>query len=97
MITSKNVGYFLFSSMVSGLLDETQIFWHLYLIEMLGLSIGLLHKLKSYEISDRVFDLILSFFSNRRLRVVLEGSSSQEYQFNVGVPQGSIFGATLSS
>ena len=64
---------------------------------MLGLSIGLLHKLKSYEISDRVFDLILSFFGNRRLRVVLEGSSSQEYQFNVGVPQGSIFGATLSS
>ena len=56
---------------------------------------GLLHKLKSYEISGQIFGLISSFLSNRRLRVVLDGKSSQEYPVNVGVPQGSILGPTL--
>ena len=51
---------------------------------------GLLHKLKSYEISGQIFGLVSSFLSNRRLRVVLDGKSSQEYPVNVGVPQGSI-------
>ena len=41
---------------------------------------GLLHKLKSYGISGQIFGLIFSFLSNRRLRVVLNGKSSQEYQ-----------------
>ena len=56
---------------------------------------GLLHKLKSYGISGQIFGLILSFLSNRRLRVVLDGKSSQEYPVNVGVPQGSILGPRL--
>ena len=56
---------------------------------------GLLHKLKSYGISGQIFGLISSFLSNRRLRVVLDGNSSQEYPVNAGVPQGSIFGPTL--
>ena len=56
---------------------------------------GLLHKLKSYGISGKIFNLISSFLSNRRLRVVLNGKSSQEYPVNAGVPQGSIFGPTL--
>ena len=56
---------------------------------------GLLHKLKSYGISGQIFDLISSFLSNRRLRVVLDGKSSQEYPVNAGVPQGSILGPTL--
>ena len=56
---------------------------------------GLLHKLKSYGISGQIFGLISSFLSNRQLRVVLDGKSSQEYQVNVGVPQGSILGPTL--
>ena len=51
---------------------------------------GLLHKLKSYGISDQVFSLLSSF-----LRVVLDGKSLQEYPVNVGAPQGSILGATL--
>ena len=55
---------------------------------------GLLHKLKSYGISGQIFGLIFSFLSNRRLRVVLDGKSSQEYPVNAGVPQGSILGAT---
>ena len=39
----------------------------------------LLHKLRSYGISDQIFGLISSFLSNRQLRVVLDGKSSQEY------------------
>ena len=56
---------------------------------------GLLQKLKSYGNSGQIFDLISSFLSNRRLRVVLDGKSSQEYPVNAGVPQGSILGPTL--
>ena len=56
---------------------------------------GLLHKLKSYGISGQIFGLISSFLSNRRLQVVLDGKSSQEYPGNAGVPQGSILGPTL--
>ena len=56
---------------------------------------GLLHKLKFYGISGQIFGLISSFLSNRRLRVVLDGKSSQEYPVNAGVPQGSILGPTL--
>ena len=57
--------------------------------------VGLLHELKCYGISGQMFGLISSFLSNRRLRVVLDGKSSQEYPVNVGVPQGSILGPTL--
>ena len=56
---------------------------------------GLLHKLKSCGISGQIFGLISSFLSNKRLRVVLDGKSSQEYPVNAGVPQGSILGPTL--
>ena len=55
----------------------------------------LLYKLRSYGISIQIFGLISSFLSNRRLRVVLDGKSSQEYPVNAGVPQGSILGPTL--
>ena len=56
---------------------------------------GLLHKLMSYGISDKIYGLISSFLSNRWLWVVLDGKSSQEYPVNAGVPQGSILGPTL--
>ena len=56
---------------------------------------GLLHKLKSYGISGQIFSLISSFLSNRRLRVVLDGKSSQEYPVKAGIPQGSILGPAL--
>ena len=58
-------------------------------------SAGLLHKLKSYGISGQICGLISSFFSNRQLRVVLDGKSSQEYPLNTGALQGSILGPTL--
>ena len=56
---------------------------------------GHLHKLKSYGISGQIFGLISTFLSNRRLQVVLDGKSSQEYPVNAGVPQSSILGPTL--
>ena len=40
---------------------------------------GLLHKLKCYGISGQIFGLVSSFLSNRQLRVVLDGKSSQEH------------------
>ena len=53
------------------------------------------HKRKSYGILGQIFDLISFFLSNRWLRVVLDGKSSQEYLVNPGVPQLSIIGPTL--
>ena len=40
------------------------------------LHAGLLHKLRSYEISGQIFDLISSFLSNSWLWVVLDGKFS---------------------
>ena len=56
---------------------------------------GLLHKLKSYGVSGQTFGLISSFLSNRRVRVVLDGKSSEEYPVNAVVPHVSILGPTL--
>ena len=47
------------------------------------------------EFQVRYFGLISSFLSNKWLRVLLDGKSSQEYPVNFGVPQGSILGPTL--
>ena len=56
---------------------------------------GLLRRLKSYGISGQIFGFISSFLSNRRLRVVLDGKSSQEYPVNAAVPEGSVLGPTI--
>ena len=56
---------------------------------------GLLLKLRSFGISGQIFGLISSFLSNRRLQVVLDGKSSQEYPVSARVPQGSILGPTF--
>ena len=71
-----------------GALDVSKAFdrvWHA----------GLLHKLKSYGLPGQIFGLIFSFLNNRRLQVVLDGRSSQEYLVNAGIPQGSIVGTTF--
>ena len=47
---------------------------------------GLLHKRRSYGISGQIFGLISSFLSNRRLQVVLDGKSLQEYAVSAEVP-----------
>ena len=51
---------------------------------------SLLQKLKSNRISGQIFGLILSFLSNRRLRVALDGKSWQEYPVDAGVLQSYI-------
>ena len=56
---------------------------------------GLLRKLKSYGISHEIFRLFSSLYSNTRLPGVPDGKSSQEYQVNAGVTQGSILGLIL--
>ena len=48
-----------------------------------------------YDRKKHIFGLVSSFLSNRRLRVILDGKSSQEYPVNAGVPQGSIPGPPL--
>ena len=52
-------------------------------------------RLRSYGISGQIFGLISSFLSNIRLRVVLDGKSSQEYPVEAGVPQRSLLGPTF--
>ena len=107
LITWKNVAFSLISSMVLGLLDQLQMVWDRSgTTRAVALDISKafdkvwhacrLRKLKSYEIWGQIFGLISSFLSNRRLRVVLNGNSSQEYPVNAGVPQGSILGPTLT-
>ena len=56
---------------------------------------GLLHKPKSYGISDKIFGFIPSFLSNRWLQLVPDGKYSKEHPVNAGVPQGSILGRTF--
>ena len=56
---------------------------------------GLLHKLRSYGVSGKVFDIIKSFHSNRSLKVVLDGQHSLIFRITSGVPQGSILGPIL--
>ena len=53
--------------------------------------VGLLQKLKPYGISGQIFDPVSSFSNNERLRVVLDGKSSQSYQVHAGVLQGCTF------
>ena len=47
---------------------------------------SLLHKLKSYGISDQIFHLIPSFLSNRHFQLVLDEKFSQEYPVKAGDP-----------
>ena len=53
---------------------------------------GLLFKLNSIGIKGNLFKLIKSYLSNRKQRVVLNGSVSEFLYVLSGVPQGSILG-----
>ena len=50
--------------------------------------------LMELQVRHLAFFFISSFLSDRQLRLVLDGKSSQKYRINVGVPQGSIPGPT---
>lgn len=56
---------------------------------------GLLKKLVAYGIKGPLLQIIRSFLSNRKLKVVLDGQSSSSFSINAGVPQGSVLGPTL--
>lgn len=56
---------------------------------------GLLCKLSSVGISGNLLSWFGNYLSNRKQRVVLNGSSSRWLDVNAGVPQGSILGPLL--
>ena len=56
---------------------------------------GLLHKLKSYGVDERAYNILENYLSNRQQRVLLNRQSSSWLPINTGVPQGSVLGPLL--
>ena len=56
---------------------------------------GLLFKLSQNGISGNLLDLLPSFLSDRKQRVLLNGQTSEWRNITAGVPQGSILGPLL--
>ena len=56
---------------------------------------GLIFKLKQNGISGKLLTLLKNYLSNRRRRVLINGSSSQWGDIESGVPQGSVLGSLL--
>ena len=55
----------------------------------------LLAKLQSYGIQGNVLDWIQEFLTERKQRVVINGSESEWSDVSSGIPQGSAIGPTL--
>ena len=53
---------------------------------------GLVSKLKSNGVQEKLLNLIISFLSNRQQRVILNNKSSDWKYISAGVPQGSVLG-----
>jgi hypothetical protein len=58
---------------------------------------GLLYKLKSLKFSVSLIKLIISFLSQRKFRVSVEGEISVPKDMQAGVPQGSVLSPILYS
>jgi hypothetical protein len=56
---------------------------------------GLLHKLRCLGIQGPLFDWLCDYLADRRIRVVINGQSSEWLNTTAGVPQGSILGPLL--
>ena len=56
---------------------------------------NLIFKLKQNDISGNLFKLLANYLSNRKHRVVLNGSCSDYSEIESGVPRGSVLGPLL--
>ena len=56
---------------------------------------GLIFKLEQNGVSGNLLKLLQNYLSNRKQRVVLNGSSSDYSSIDSGVPRGSVLGPLL--
>ena len=56
---------------------------------------GLIFKLKRNGVEGSVIDFLRNYLTNRRQKVVINGSSSDFFPISSGVPQGSVLGPLL--
>ena len=56
---------------------------------------GLISKLEAYNLNNTLLLRIQDFLCNRKQRVIVNGTYSQWYRVDSGIPQGSILGPLL--
>lgn len=57
--------------------------------------VGLLHKIKNYQIQGRIFNFIQDFLKDRKIQVKVNDDKSDIFYIQNGVPQGSVISPTL--